>query len=101
MALKDVFEETPGGLVAGIGALILAPVLVPALAKVGKPLAKAAIKRGILLYERSKGVLAEAGETLEDLVAEAQAELATEVVPTEESQQNPESHSAETLPEAP
>jgi predicted DNA-binding antitoxin AbrB/MazE fold protein len=45
-------------------------------AGVGKPLAKAAIKGGIVLYEKSKGVIAEVGETLEDIVAEAKAELA-------------------------
>lgn len=57
---------------AGVGAVVLAPVLLP----VGKPLAKAAIKGGIVLYERSKGMFAEMGEALEDLVAEAKAEMA-------------------------
>ena len=53
------------------------PVLVPVAAgKLGKPLAKATIKGGIVLYEKGKGVIAEVGETLEDIVAEAKAEMA-------------------------
>ena len=66
------------GVAAGIGAVVLAPLLVPAVAKVGKPVAKAAIKGSIRLYEKSKGAIAEAGEVLEDLVAEAKVELAEE-----------------------
>ncbi|OKH26880.1 DUF5132 domain-containing protein [Hydrococcus rivularis NIES-593] len=62
--------------VPGIAAIVLLPVLVPVVAGVGKPIAKATIKGGILLYERGKGVIAEVGETLEDLIAEAKAELA-------------------------
>jgi hypothetical protein len=79
MAPKIVdFVEDAGapGLIAGIGAVILAPVLLPLVAGVGKPLVKAAIKGGISAYERTKGALAEAGETWEDIVAEARAELA-------------------------
>lgn len=62
--------------ITGIAAIVLLPVLIPVAAGVGKPVAKTAIKGGILLYEKGKGVIAEAGETLEDLVAEAKAELA-------------------------
>jgi len=52
--------------------------LVRRLAKAGKPVAKAAIKGGIVFYEKSKIVMAEAGETFGDLVAQSKAELATE-----------------------
>jgi hypothetical protein len=72
--LEDV-AETLG--VPGIAAIILLPVLVPVVAgKIGKPLAKATIKGGIVLYEKGKGVLAEVGESIEDIIAEAKAELA-------------------------
>jgi hypothetical protein len=74
MALKfeNLFEElgTPG-IIAGVGAIIAAPFVIPVL----KPVAKAAIKGGIVAYEKSKAVLSETGELLEDLVAEAKAEL--------------------------
>jgi hypothetical protein len=75
MALKigNFFEDFgPVGIAAGIGAVVLLPVV----AGFGKPVAKAAIKGGIALYEKSKGVFAEAGEVFEDLVAEARAEIA-------------------------
>ena len=63
--------------VPGIAAIVLLPILVPVAAgKVGKPLAKATIKGGIILYKKGKGVIAEVGENLEDIVAEAKAELA-------------------------
>lgn len=65
-----------GGLAIGIGAAILAPVVVPVLASVVKPLAKAAIKGGIMLYEKGREVVAEATEMVEDIVAEAKAEVA-------------------------
>ena len=72
--LEDVVEDLG---VPGIAAIVLLPVLVPVAAgKIGKPLAKATIKGGIVLYEKGKGVIAEVGETLEDIVAEAKAELA-------------------------
>lgn len=64
------------GLAIGIGASILAPVVIPVIASVAKPLAKAAIKGGIMLYEKGREVAAEAGEVVEDLVAEAKAEMA-------------------------
>jgi hypothetical protein len=71
----DFLEDVgPWGLAAGIGAAVVLPVL----AGFGKPLAKAAIKGGLNLYEKSRGFVAEAGEVFEDLVAEARAEMAEE-----------------------
>jgi hypothetical protein len=88
MALKvDKLIEKLGdnlggsGVALGIGAIVLAPLVLPFVAKVGKPLAKAAIKGGIIAYEKSKIALAETGEVLEDLVAEVRAELAEEQSP--------------------
>lgn len=88
MALEDIFkgfkgfevfegfEAGPAGIAAGVGAALLAPIVIPVLTQVGKPLTKAAIKQGILAYEKSKEFVAEATEVFEDLVAEAKAELA-------------------------
>ncbi len=77
--ITDLVEEagTPG-IIASIGAVILAPVVIPVVAGVGKPVAKSLIKGGLTLYEKSKGAFAELGETWEDMVAEARAELAEE-----------------------
>ena len=61
-------------LTIGLGAVIVAPILLPLL----KPVAKATVKMGVVLYEKTKGTIAEAGEVLGDIVAEAKAEIATE-----------------------
>ncbi len=72
--VEDIVEDLG---VPGIAAIVLLPVLVPVAAgKIGKPLAKATIKGGIVLYEKGKGVIAEVGESLEDIIAESKAELA-------------------------
>ncbi len=78
MAKITDFVEDAGapGIIAGIGAVLLAPVVLPVVAGVGKPIAKSLIKGGISLYEKSKGAFAELGETWEDIVAEARAEIA-------------------------
>ncbi|MGK7876578.1 MAG: DUF5132 domain-containing protein [Xenococcaceae cyanobacterium] len=78
MALKldKILEEAGAPAIAvGIGAVVLSPILIRTL----KPVAKAAIKGGIKLYEKGKSVVAEAGEVLEDMVAEVKAEMAEEV----------------------
>jgi hypothetical protein len=64
-----------GGLAIGIGASVVAPVIIPILATVVKPLTKAAIKGGFLLYDKGRETLAEVQEVVEDLVAEAKAEI--------------------------
>lgn len=68
------------GLAIGIGATIIAPVVLPVLASAVKPIAKAAIKSGIMLYERGKETVAEVSEIIEDIVAEAKAEMSEEYV---------------------
>jgi Protein of unknown function (DUF5132) len=70
---EDLLEDLG---VPGIAAIVLLPVIVPVVGKIGKPIAKAAVKGGIVLYEKGKGVVTEVGETLEDMIAEAKAELA-------------------------
>jgi hypothetical protein len=80
--ITDFVEEagTPG-IIAGIGAVLLAPIVVPIVAGIGKPLAKSLIKSGLVAYEKSKGAFAELGETWDDIVAEARAELAEDQQP--------------------
>lgn len=64
------------GLALGAGALLLAPLVSPPIAKAGKGVAKAAIKSGIVVYEKTRSAFAEAGEAIEDMIAESRAELA-------------------------
>jgi len=80
LEFEDILGEAgvPGGLVLGVGALLLAPVLAPVMTGVLRPLAKSAIKNGIIAYERGRGLVAEIGETFEDVIAEARAEIAEE-----------------------
>lgn len=66
------------GILTGVAVSVAAMLLAPALSRWGRPLAKEAIKGGLDAYEAGRGRLAEFGEHLEDLVAEAQMERATE-----------------------
>lgn len=66
-----------GGAVAlGAAAVLLAPLVLPIVGAVLKPVAKSVIKGGILAFESAKVALAETQETVEDIVAEAKAEIA-------------------------
>jgi predicted DNA-binding antitoxin AbrB/MazE fold protein len=63
------------GVLLGAGAVLLAPIVIPVAAGIFKPLAKAAIKGGLITYQKVKETTAEALESMEDLAAEAKAEL--------------------------
>jgi hypothetical protein len=75
MALYDNGLKVGTGLAIGIGVLILAPIVAPAVAAVVRPMAKASIKSGLILFEKARELIAEAKESLEDLAAEAHAEI--------------------------
>jgi hypothetical protein len=62
------------GITAALAATVLAPVLVPAIKRSGRPLAKTLVKGGIVLYEKGREAVASAGEMMEDVVAEVRAE---------------------------
>jgi len=62
------------GIASGLVAAVIAPVLIPALKKSGRPLAKSLVKGGIMLYDKGRQAVAGAGEVLEDVIAEVQAE---------------------------
>jgi hypothetical protein len=63
------------GIAIGIGVAILAPLALAIMAGHGRPLARAAVKTGLIFVEKGKETFAEVGEVVEDLVAEARAEL--------------------------
>lgn len=60
----------------GAATVLLAPIVLPIVASVMKPIAKNVIKGGILAYDGVKVALAETKETIEDITAEAKAEIA-------------------------
>lgn len=63
------------GLLVGVGVVVLAPVVLPVLVAVSRPVAKSAIKTGVILFDKGREAAAEMTEVFEDLVAEARSEL--------------------------
>ncbi len=61
-------------LAGGAVGLFLAPVVTPALGRMMRPAAKAAIKTGMALYRRGLETAGELRETFEDVSAEIAAE---------------------------
>ena len=75
----DVFKAVGPPLLVGVGAALLAPILLPAVAAGMRPLAKTAVKGYLALTDKVKEMAAESGEQLSDLVAEARAEREAEL----------------------
>jgi hypothetical protein len=80
MALWESVTESLGGswttnLLIGTAAVIVAPIVVPAVLAGIRPVAKAAITGGVFLYDKAGEMVTEAGEQMSDLVAEARADL--------------------------
>jgi uncharacterized protein DUF5132 len=86
MALwEDVWESDVTKVVAiGAGAALLIPNLLPAVLRASKPVVKAAIKGGLLVYAKGREAFAEAGEVAEDIYAEARSELSGGQQPRQE-----------------
>jgi hypothetical protein len=68
---NDLFR----GMAIGAGAAILVPVVIAALVPIVKPLARSAMKTGILAYEKLRESFDELGESVEDMVAEVEEEM--------------------------
>jgi hypothetical protein len=66
---------TAGNLAIGAGVVLLAPVVIPVIGTITKPLIKSVIKGALITYEGAKVTIAEARESLEDITAEAKAEV--------------------------
>ena len=62
---RVLFSGTTALLAGTIGALLLAPIVVPAVKKLGKSVAKTTIKGGISIYEGGKELVSEAKAELE------------------------------------
>jgi len=69
--IGESMTEGFGGIVAGIGIVLAAPLIVSSL----RPVTKQAIEAGIYVSDKMKEFTAETGEQISDLVAEAQAEM--------------------------
>jgi hypothetical protein len=77
--LEDEQRTLVIGVVAGLAAAGLVKYLAPAFSGVGRPLLKGLIKQGLTTYESGREAFAQAAEVVEDLFAEARAELQTEL----------------------
>jgi hypothetical protein len=74
--LEDIVKGGWGpGVAIGLGAIILGPAAFTLIGGLVRPVAKAAIKGGLILYDQGKGIVAEARETMGDLVAESRSEV--------------------------
>ncbi|GEM_PF-2175993 len=76
--LPDLEDLLEGLGLSGIATIVLLSVILPGVSEVAKPIAKATIKRGIILYEKNKGAIAKVGKAWGEIVAEARAEFVEE-----------------------
>jgi hypothetical protein len=71
MGIDDLFKgNIVTALAVGVGAIIFVPVI----ARVAKPVAKLAIKGGLVAYNKGREAFHDAGEVVGDLVAEIKSE---------------------------
>jgi hypothetical protein len=63
------------GLAVGLGVAVVGPLLVPVLGGVLRPLAKTAIKGGLLAFDAGRESFAWLNEATGDMVAEARTEM--------------------------
>ena len=62
----------------GIGVAILVPVVAKAAAPFVRPVARSALKMGVVAYEKGREAISEFGEIIDDMVAEVRDELRAE-----------------------
>jgi hypothetical protein len=76
MAAQDFIKSNiVAGLAIGVAAAVLLPLVLPIVARAAKPFAKTAVKSGLMVYEKGRETAAELSEMMEDVVAEARAEI--------------------------
>ena len=86
MAITDMIPK--GNLWTGIAVgagLLVAPVVIPAIAGAMRPLLKAVIKGGYMIFEKGRETVAEIYEMAEDIVEEAKAEVEADLSEAKES----------------
>lgn len=76
----SIFKEALKGSLSSIlvvaGVAVIAPIVLPAVAAMARPVFRGLIKGGMALADTVQEYAAEAGEQISDLVAEAKAERA-------------------------
>jgi len=86
MAITDMIPKGSlwTGIAVGAG-LLVAPVVIPAIAGAARPLLKAVIKGGYMLFEKGRETVAEVYEMAEDIVEEVKAEVEADLSEAKES----------------
>lgn len=74
MAVSDNLKGAVPSILVVVGVALAAPIVLPAVAAVSRPLAKTLIRGYLTLSDMAKEFAAEAGEQMSDLVAEVRAE---------------------------
>jgi len=100
MAINPFRAGVGAALAVGVAAAVLTPILLPVLARSARPLARQAVKTGLIIYEKGRETLAEAEEAFDDLVAEARVELEQEGL-FQPALKDRDWHSQETFQEGP
>jgi hypothetical protein len=77
--MNDGLKGAVPSILVVLGVAMAAPIVLPAVAAVSRPLAKTLIKGYLVLADTIKEFAAEAGEQVSDLVAEVKAERETPV----------------------
>lgn len=70
----EVIKFSWPNVMVAVGVAVLAPVLLPMVGCVVRPVAKGVVKGSLMLKDSLVSFVAEAGEQVSDLVAEAKAE---------------------------
>ena len=77
--LDDGLKWAVPSILVVLGVALAAPIVLPAVAAVSRPLAKTLIKGYLALADTVKEYAAEAGEQISDLMAECKAERSADV----------------------
>ncbi len=73
---QDLFKnDIVRGTALGVSAALVAFAAIPLIITATRPLARVALKTSLLALEKGREAISEAGEHLEDLVAEVKAEM--------------------------
>lgn len=80
---NDSLKGAVPSILVVMGVALAAPIVLPAVAAVSRPLAKTLIKGYLALADTVKEYAAEAGENISDLLAECKAERAADLAATE------------------
>jgi hypothetical protein len=75
---EKMLRSALGLAIAGLAGMLLAPIVLPPVARVARPVVKGAVKAGLIMVARGRETLTEFVEMAEDMVAEVRAELAAE-----------------------